>query len=167
MHSPGITQSRRWLVSAFSALLAGAALSPAVALADTAAEITAEIVNASADVRKNLKDADNSISSKGSLQFWSSGGLVQSVGNDTPGSSYDSFSLTPKHIQIVVLEEGRSAVAMYYSEGSFQETGGTPVAHYMTRVTEAYVKEDGEWKVRAAHYSPIAAGSGTPDTAVD
>ena len=167
MHSAKFTQSGRRLTSAFSALLAAALLSPAIALADTAAEITAEIVNASAYARKNLKDADSGVSSKGSLQFWSSGGLVQSVGNDTPGSSYDSFSLTPKHIQIVVLEEGSSAVAMYYSEGSFQETGGAPVAHYMTRVTEAYVKEDGKWKVRAAHYSPIAAGSGTPDTAVD
>jgi hypothetical protein len=37
----------------------------------------------------------------------------------------------------------------------------------MTRVTEVYVNEGGKWKVRAAHYSPIAAGSGTKQTAVD
>ena len=86
---------------------------------------------------------------------------------DPSAATYESFTLTPKHVEVITLEEGKSAVAMYYSEGSFQETGGAPVAHYMTRVTEAYVKEDGKWKVRAAHYSPIAAGSGTPDTAVD
>ena len=37
----------------------------------------------------------------------------------------------------------------------------------MTRITEAYVKENGKWVVRAAHYSPIAAGSGTNQSSID
>ena len=76
-------------------------------------------------------------------------------------------SLTPKHIKVVTLVENQAAVAMYYSEGSFQETGQKPVSHYMTRVTDVYVKEGGKWKLRAAHYSPIAAGQGTQQTSVD
>jgi hypothetical protein len=36
----------------------------------------------------------------------------------------------------------------------------------MTRITEVYVNEDGNWNMTAAHYSPIAAGSGTKATAV-
>jgi hypothetical protein len=41
------------------------------------------------------------------------------------------------------------------------------VGHYMTRVTEAYVKEDGAWKLRAAHWSPVKGGSGTSQTTID
>jgi len=167
MRTPINRSSGRRLTATLSIALLGALIQPSIVLADTASEITAEIVNANAYVRENLKDMDTGISSKGSLQFWSSGGLVQAVAADAPVASYESFSLTPKHIQVVVIEEGKSAVAMYYSEGSFHEKGNQPVAHYMTRITEVYVKEDGKWKTRAAHYSPIAAGSGTNQTAID
>ncbi len=167
MRTPINRSSGRRLTATLSIALLGALIQPSIVLADTASEITAEIVNANAYVRENLKDMDTGISSKGSLQFWSSGGLVQAVAADAPVGSYESFSLTPKHIQVVVIEEGKSAVAMYYSEGSFHEKGNQPVAHYMTRITEVYVKEDGKWKTRAAHYSPIAAGSGTNQTAID
>ena len=90
-------------------------------LAGTAEEITAEILAANAYTRDNLKDMDSGVSSKGSLQFWSSGGLIQRVSASDPGSTYVSFALTPKYIEVVVLEEGKSAVAMYYSEGSFRK----------------------------------------------
>ena len=58
------------------------------------------------------------------------------------------------------------AVAQYYVEGSYQEVGVPPVGHYFTRATEVYVRENGEWKVRAAHWSPVAGGSGTQQTAI-
>lgn len=45
--------------------------------------------------------------------------------------------------------------------------GSSPVDHYMTRVLEVYVKEDGKWVSVAAHWSPIAAGAGTSQTSVD
>ncbi len=167
MTTPMSAISARRLTKTFFIALLGALLQPVVGLADTASEITAEIVNSNAYVKKNLKDMDSGISSKGSLQFWSSGGLIQNVPANSPVATYKSFSLTPKHIEVVVLEEGKSAVAMYYAEGSFHETGSEPVAHYMTRITEVFVKEDGKWKLRAAHYSPIAAGSGTQQTALD
>ena len=41
------------------------------------------------------------------------------------------------------------------------------VQNYRTRVTGVFVKEDGKWKVRAAHWSPIAGGSGTSQSVLD
>ena len=157
----------RRLMAIASISLLGIALQPAAVLADTASEIRDEILSSSAYARENLKDRDSGVSSQGSLQFWSSGGLIQEVPGDGSLATYESFTLTPKHVQVITLEEGKSAVAMYYSEGSYHITGSEPVAHYMTRVTEVYVKEGGQWKVRAAHFSPIAGGSGTNQNAVD
>ncbi len=155
------------LMVMLSTALIGMLLQPAIVLADTAAEIKKEIMDGNAYVRQNGVDKEGGISKHGAVEFWSSGGLVQFVDADAPVSHYDNFSLTPKHIQVVVLDEGKSAVAMYYSEGSFHEKGSEPVAHYMTRVTEVYVKEGKKWVVRAAHYSPIAAGSGTKQTSIN
>ncbi len=39
--------------------------------------------------------------------------------------------------------------------------GRAPVTHYLTRVLAVYVKEDGSWKVRAGHWSPLRGGAGT------
>lgn len=158
--------TRRLSTALFVAVL-GMMLQPVTALADTAAEIKKEIMDSNAYVKNNLKDIDGGISKHGAVEFWSSGGLVQFVAADAPIGEYENFSLTPKHIQVVVLDEGKSAVAMYYSEGSFHQKGNAPVAHYMTRITEVYVKEGKNWVVRAAHYSPIAAGSGTSQSSID
>lgn len=147
--------------------LIGVLMTPAAVWADTAAEVRAEVINSSAAVRESLKAPEGGTSSQGSLEFWSSGGLLQRVPADSPEVAYEAFTLTPKHVEVITLVEDQAAVAMYYSEGSYHQKGGNPVSHYMTRVTEVYVKEDGKWKVRAAHFSPIAAGSGTDQTAID
>jgi hypothetical protein len=147
--------------------LAVVALAPMVAVADTADEIKAMIIQDNADAHKKLADRGDGYSKHGSVEFWSSGGLMQHVQADAPVATWENYSLTPKHIEVVTLVEDQAAVAMYYSEGSFHETGQSPVSHYMTRVTDVYVKEDGKWKLRAAHYSPIAAGQGTGQTSVD
>ncbi|MGB5211690.1 MAG: hypothetical protein WBN31_12145 [Gammaproteobacteria bacterium] len=167
MSSLIMKKTGRGLMATLAIAALGSMLLPGVTLAGTAEEITSEILAGNAYTRENLKDMDGGISSKGSLQFWSSGGLIQRVTGDDAGGTYVSFALTPKHIEVAVLEEGKSAVAMYYSEGSFHENGSEPVAHYMTRITEVYVKEGGKWVVRAAHYSPIAAGSGTRQSSID
>lgn len=87
----------------------------------------------------------------------------------TPGqlSEYEYQSLTPKHIEVITLVEGQAAVAMYYAEGRVKTQGGEAVNNYLTRATQVYVKEDGKWKVRAAHWSPIAGGSGTNQNSLD
>ena len=148
-------------------LIALMAWVPMVAVADTADEIKAMILQDNADSRKNLSGGTEGLSKHGSIEFWSSGGLMQHIPADSPAATWEQFALTPKHIKVITLVEDQAAVAMYYSEGSFHETGQKPVSHYMTRVTDVYVKEDGKWKVRAAHYSPIAAGQGTQQTSLD
>ena len=52
-------------------------------------------------------------------------------------------------------------------EGAMKPKDSPGVSHYMTRVMQVYVMENGEWKVRAAHWSPIQGGSGTSQTALD
>jgi hypothetical protein len=154
-------------VIAVSALVFLPALAEAGDEGGVAAEIKALIKGASDYGRTHLKDQEGGISKDGSLQFWSSGGLMHWVAPDAPSSEYEYFGTTPKHLKVIELPGGEAAVAMYYSEGSFQVTGMPPVGHYMTRVMEVYVKEDGEWVNVAAHWSPVAAGSGTNQTSVD
>jgi hypothetical protein len=57
-------------------------------------------------------------------------------------------------------------MAQFYVEGSFHQTGQPPVGDYFTRATQVFVKEDGEWKIRAAHWSPVVGGTGTKQTAI-
>ena len=134
---------------------------------DATAEIKKLILDNNAFTRENLMGVERENSSEGSLEFWSSGGLLQRVPADLPADEFESFSITPKHIKVIELPGGEAAVAMFYSEGGMQRKGGKPVGHYMTRVMQVYVKEGGEWKVRAAHWSPVAAGAGTSQTAIN
>ncbi len=157
---------RRGVAIALSVALAVAVV-PGLASADTAEEVRATIMENIKYVNDNLKDAADTVSKEGSVEFWSSGGLMQAVSNDAPLSEYDYQTLTPKHIKVITLVEGQAAVAMYYTEGRFKAKGGEAVNNYLTRATQIYVKEDGKWKVRAAHWSPIAGGSGTNQNSVD
>lgn len=113
----------------------------------------------------NLSDQSQETSVEGSLAFWSSGGLLQTVSVDDAPVKYESFNLIPKHIHVLLLDDG-AAVAQFYVEGSYQPVGGAPVAHYLTRATQVFALEGGEWRVRAAHFSPVTGGSGTHVTAV-
>lgn len=153
-------------------VLAAVLLVPGLALAehhedDVASQVKAQILKDNKYNREHKEDAVGGISKDGSVEFWSSGGLMQKVKPDAPISKYDEFQITPKHIKVIELPGGQAAVATYYSEGSMQVKGGPRVSHYMTRVMQVYVKEDGEWKVRAAHWSPIGAGSGTTQSSLD
>lgn len=116
--------------------------------------------------RKNKRGADE-YSKLGALEFWSSGGLMQKVESNERPEEYDVASIEPKHIEVVVLVPKKAAIAMYYSEGSLKPKNSAGVGHYLTRVTRAYVKEDGKWRVRASHWSPIMGGSGTSQTSID
>jgi len=114
---------------------------------------------------ENLRDQSGVYSAEGSLEFWSSGGLVQNVPPDEAVRTYESFNLVPKYIWVVSLAED-VAMAQFYVEGSYQETGAAPVENYFTRATQVFVKESGEWKARAAHWSPVVGGTGTKQTAI-
>ena len=113
------------------------------------------------------KQAPNEYSKDGALEFWSSGGLMKDI---VPGKSlsvYEEVNIEYKHMEVIVLVPKKAAVVMYYSEGSLKPFNSPSVSHYLTRVTQALVKEDGKWKVRASHWSPVKGGSGTTATTVD
>lgn len=152
------------LLAVVVALCAGIA----VADSDTEKEVKQAILDSNAHITKNMKDAPDAYSKHGALEFWSSGGLLQEIppGGGFPGE-FEVFRIKPKHIRVVVLVEGQAAVAHYYSEGSMQPKGFPLVGHYLTRVTQVFVKEDGKWKVRSSHWSPVVAGSGTSQTAAE
>jgi hypothetical protein len=133
----------------------------------TTQEIRQLIRDGNAYVAENLEDEPGVYSADGSLEFWSSGGLMNRIPADTPLGTYQSFSLTAKYISVIELAEGQVAVAQYYSEGSFHLDGQDPLSNYFTRVTQVFVREDGGWKVRAAHYSPVMGGTGTNQTTLN
>ncbi len=129
-------------------------------------EIKAMIIKDSDEVKKSLTLSEPHISARGSHDFWSSGGLLVELTPDFR-PQFDSFNLTPKHIKVISLVPGKAAVAAYYNEGNFKPTNGDRVDHYLCRVTEVYVNENGKWKIRHAHFSPVQGGSGTTQTSVE
>jgi SnoaL-like domain len=150
-----------------TALIAIAALtvgSSVFAQSQTEKEVTQTIVASNEYTVKNLKTSIDDYSAKGALEFWSSGGLLQEIAPNRSTDEYEAFALTPKHIRVLTLVDGQVAVAHYYAEGSMKPKGAAAVAHYLTRVTQVFVKEGGKWKVRSSHFSPIAGGSGTSQT---
>jgi len=151
-------------------LILGLLLLPGLALAeshasDTVSEVKAAIKAGLAYTREHLKSEPDEISQHGSAEFWSSGGLMNWSSPDAGQQSWDSFNLHAKHIKVIPLVDGEVALAMYYSEGSMKPAGYPLVSHYMTRVSEVYVKEDGKWKRRAAHWSAVTGGGGTSQSA--
>ena len=129
-------------------------------------DIKKQIMDNNEYFRKNKRGADE-YSKLGALEFWSSGGLMQKVESNVRPELYDYANLDVKHIEVIVLVPNKAAVAMYYSEGSLKPKNSAAVGHYLTRVTRAYIKEDGQWKVRASHWSPIQGGSGTSQTSTE
>ena len=135
----------RWLALTVAVLSLVAGIAPASAEeSGTAAEIKAMIMAEHEYVGANLKDQEGGVSQHGSLEFWSSGGLMQWTAPDGANSEYDKYTLTPKHIKVIELPGGESAVAMYYSEGTMARKGAASVTNYFTRVLQVFVKEDGK-----------------------
>lgn len=132
---------------------------------DTVAEVTKTIRDANAYTREHLESPADQISSNGSDEFWSSGGLMAWADPGVVARKWDSFNLHAKHIKVISLVEGEVALAMYYFEGSMKPAGYPLVSHYLTRVSEVYVKEGDSWKRRAAHWSAITGGGGTSQSA--
>ena len=133
----------------------------------TEKEIVKMLMEDNAYTKKNLKGKSDVIAKEGSLEFWSSGGLLNEVDADASPQEFDAFNTNLKHITVITLVPGKAAVAQYYSEGSMDPKTSATVSNYRTRVTQVFVKQGGKWKVRAAHWSPIAGGAGTSQTAID
>lgn len=130
----------------------------------TEREVRQAILDGNAYVRENLKGSPDDYSEEGAVEFWSSGGLMQTIPGGAPPQEFEAFNIDVKHIQVTTLVPGRVAMAHYYSEGSMQPKDSPPVNNYRTRVSQVFVKENGEWKIRASHWSAMAGGAGTSQT---
>ena len=137
-----------------------------VLLAGDKEDLIKQIMASNDYVNKN-KTNMSEYSKDGALEFWSSGGLLHEVGPGGRSDEYESFNMSIKHVEVLILVPKKAAVAMYYSEGSMTPKGSKPVNHYLTRVTQVFVKENGEWRIRASHWSPIMGGTGTSQTATN
>ena len=132
----------------------------------TEQEIKDLILENNAYIKEELIGKEDTLSSEGSLEFWSSGGLLHKLSPELAPQEFESYAIDVKHIHVVTMVPGKAAVAQYYSEGAMDPKNGPAVHGYRTRATQVFVKEDGKWKIKAAHWSPIAGGSGTSAVSV-
>ena len=136
------------------------------AQAGTKEEIRDAVKANIAYTNKMMSQDSNRISEHGSKEFFSSGGLLNTIQRDSDASDFEYFSGSVKHIEVVVLVEGQAAVAHYYQEAVMKPKGLPAVPNYRTRVTQAFVKEGGMWRIKAAHWSPLQGGAGTSQTVI-
>ena len=135
-------------------------------MADTASEVRQVILDHLAHMNQELNQDPMRLSKDGSKEFFSSGGLLNHLDRTSGGNTFEMFEGSIKHIEVVVLVEGQAAVAHFYQEAMMQPTGLPAVPNYRTRVTQIFVKEEGDWKIRAAHWSPLMGGAGTSQTVI-
>ena len=135
-------------------------------MADTAAEVRQVILDHLTHMNQELNQDPMRLSKDGSKEFFSSGGLLNHLDRTSGGNTFEMFEGSIKHIEVVVLVEGQAAVAHFYQEAMMQPTGLPAVPNYRTRVTQIFVKEEGDWKIRAAHWSPLMGGAGTSQTVI-
>ncbi|MDE0511942.1 MAG: hypothetical protein OXI88_09175 [Gammaproteobacteria bacterium] len=112
--------------------------------------------------RTKLKEMPDIHSRHGALEFQSFGGLLEIVMPHPAVIQYDYFNIEAKHIETVALAKDAVA-AMYYLAGSCKVKDGPTISNYAARVTEVFVKEDGKWKGRIGHWSPLFGQKGLPD----
>jgi len=135
-------------------------------MADTASEVRQVILDHLVHMNQELNQDPMRLSKDGSKEFFSSGGLLNHLDRTSGGNTFEMFEGSIKHIEVVVLVEGQAAVAHFYQEAMMKPTGLPAVPNYRTRVTQIFVKEEGDWKIRAAHWSPLMGGSGTSQTVI-
>ena len=136
-------------------------------IADTTTEVRQAVLDHLAHMNQELNQDPMRLSKDGSKEFFSSGGLLNHLDRTSGGNTFEMFQGSIKHIEVVVLVEGQAAVAHFYQEAMMQPTGLPAVPNYRTRVTQVFVKEEGDWKIRAAHWSPLMGGAGTSQTVIN
>ena len=149
-----------------SALSLTLSLMLSTVMADTATEVRQVVVDNMAHMNQELNQDPMRLSKDGSKEFFSSGGLLNHLDRTSGGNTFEMFEGSIKHIEVVVLVEGQAAVAHFYQEAMMKPTGLPAVPNYRTRVTQIFVKEEGGWKIRAAHWSPLMGGAGTSQTVI-
>jgi len=69
----------------------------------TEQEIKQVIIDGNAYTKQNLKGQENTVSAEGSLEFWSSGGLLHKISADLAPQEFESFDIDVKHIHVITL----------------------------------------------------------------
>ena len=133
---------------------------PAVALASEEDSIAAEIEQAIAT--SNVSGDWGALSKHGSREFWSNGGPLLEIDPSSPPTEFDELELEISDLEVMPLRGG-VVVAMYTTKGTLKPKDLPAVPNYHVRVTAVFVKEDGQWKYRARHFSPAAGGAGTSE----
>ena len=136
-------------------------------IADTTTEVRQAVLDHLAHMNQELNQDPMRLSKDGSKEFFSSGGLLNHLDRTSGGNTFEMFQGSIKHIEVVVLVEGQAAVAHFYQEAMMQPTGLPAVPNYRTRVTQIFVKEEGDWKIRAALWSTLMGGAGTSQTVIN
>jgi len=168
---------KRWLwapatILAAAGMIAVSTLTLAQGVTETEVTPTVDEVEEAVNeyfryMRENSRSRPDSYSRLGSLEFWSSGGLIMAVPPEGLAEEFELFNLHPKHVTVLELVPDHAAVALFYAEGSLQPKGGALVGRYLTRVTQAFVKEEGRWRIRSSHWSPLTGGAGTNQVSVE
>ena len=96
-------------------LLLAVALVAGTAQAGTEEEIRDVVKTNISHTNKTMSRDPTRISKDGSKEFFSSGGLLNTIQRDSDASDFEYFSGSVKHIEVVVLVEGQAAVAHYLS----------------------------------------------------
>ena len=124
------------------AILSSFTLLPTAAVGQASVEdaVRQAILDQYAFQRENLRDMPETYSQEGSVEFWSSGGLLQQVPMDVEPREYEVNTLTIKHLMVIPLSAA-AAVAHMYVEGAVQMKGLQPVPNYLTRSTLVMVLE--------------------------
>jgi hypothetical protein len=129
--------------------------------ADTVTEVRQTIIDTNDRAIQMKKTDPRAYSKLGALEFWSNGGLLERVPpKGGKSASFVVYTVVPKQIEVIPLVEGEAAIAHYSLEGLEQYEGSETVSNYKTRCTQAFIKEDGQWKIRSSHWSPIKGGEG-------
>ena len=117
----------------------------------------------------NFKDYISTIHSKGTMNGDSNGSFwfrqestVSAITANGWGSPSNKFDFKPKYIEVDVLEKDKIAIAYYYLVGSYTINGKSK-SDYRTRVSQVFVKEGGNWKVKSGHFTQLHGGSGIPN----
>ena len=97
--------------------------------------------------------------SNGSFWYRTEASVKAVTANNSPS---DRYNFKPRYLEIDMLVTGKAAAAYYYLVGSYTINGVTK-NDYRTRVSQVLVTEEGKWKIKAGHFTPLHSGSGIPD----
>lgn len=101
------------------------------------------------------KDGAFGANSNGTFFSYAEKGTVDDVKEGLAGVKVSSISVM--YPKAAVIADG-VVLARYYLEGQIEFADGVRESMYRTRVTQIWVKEDGEWKYRSWHFSPLHQG---------